>query len=73
MTFKGWSRTAEIFHLQFSILIRDTDAVRNGGAGVCLQHSVDDEEHVNIPTGLHSTNYKALEEAATILEISGRT
>ena len=35
------------------------DAVRNGGAGVCVQHSVDDEEHVSIPTGLHSTNYKA--------------
>ena len=34
-------------------------AVRNGGAGVCVQHSVDDEEHVSIPTGLHSTNYKA--------------
>ena len=50
------------------------DAVRNGGAGVCVQHSVDDEEHVRIPTGLHSTNYKAeamaLEEAATILERS---
>ena len=48
------------------------NAVRNGGAGVCVQHSVDDEEHVSIPTGLHSTNYKAeamaLEEAATILE-----
>ena len=53
------------------------DAVRNGGAGVCVQHSVDDEEHVSIPTGLHSTNYKAeamaLEEAATILERSERT
>ena len=52
------------------------DAIRNGGAGVCVQHSVDDEEHVSIPTGLHSTNYKAeataLEEAATILERSGR-
>ena len=35
------------------------NAVRNGGAGVCVQHSVDDEEHVSIPTGLHSTNYKA--------------
>ena len=53
------------------------DAVRNGGAGVCVQHSVDDEEQVSIPTGLHSTNYKAeamaLEEAATILERSERT
>ena len=53
------------------------DAVRNGGAGVCIQHSVDDEEHVSIPRGLHSTNYKteamALEEAATILERSERT
>ena len=53
------------------------DAVRNGGAGVCVQHSVDDEEHVSIPTGLHSTNYTAeamtLEEAATILERSERT
>ena len=53
------------------------DAVRNGGAGVCVKHSVDDEEHVSIPTGLHSTNYKAeamaLEEAATILERSERT
>ena len=53
------------------------DAVRNGGAGVCGQHSVDDEEHVSIPTGLHSTYYKAeamaLEEAATILERSERT
>ena len=50
------------------------DAVRSGGAGVCVQHSVDDEEHVGIPTGLHSTNSKAeamaLEEAATILERS---
>ena len=48
------------------------DAVRNGGAGVCVQHSVDDEEHVSIPTGLHSTNYKAeamaLEEAAKSLK-----
>ena len=53
------------------------DAVRNGGADVCVQHSVDDEEHVRLPTGLHSTNYKAeamaLEEAATILERSERT
>ena len=53
------------------------DAARNGGAGVCVQHSVDDEEHVSIPTWLHSTNYKAeamaLEEAATILERSERT
>ena len=55
------------------------DAVRNGWAGVCVQHSVDDEEHVSIPTGLHSTNYNykaeamALEEAATILERSERT
>ena len=53
------------------------DAVRNGGAGVCVQHSVDDEEHVSMPTGIHSTNYKAeamaLEEAATILERSERT
>ena len=56
------------------------DAVRNGGAGVCVQHSVDDEEHVSIPTGLNSTTnymYKAeamaLEEAATILERSERT
>ena len=52
------------------------DTIRNGGAGVCVQHSVDDEEHVSIPTGLHSTNYKAetmaLEEAATILERSER-
>ena len=35
------------------------DAVRNGGAGVCAQHSVDDEEHDSMPTGLQSTNYKA--------------
>ena len=55
------------------------EAVRkfNGGASVCVQHSVDDEEHVTIPTGLHSTNYKAeamaLEEAAKILERSERT
>ena len=53
------------------------NAVRNGGAGVCEQHSKDDEEHVSIPTGLHSTNYKAeamaLEEAATLLERSKRT
>ena len=48
-----------------------------GGAGVCAQQSVDDEEHVSIPTGLHNTNYKAeamaLEEAATILERCERT
>ena len=25
------------------------DTVRNGGAGVSAQHSVDDEEHVIIP------------------------
>ena len=35
------------------------------------------KEHVSIPTGLHSTNYKAeamaLEEAATILEKSEST
>ena len=53
------------------------DAVRNGGAGVCIQHSVDDEEHVSLPTGLHSTNYRAeamaIEEAATILERCERT
>ena len=54
------------------------DAVRNGGAGVCVQRSVDDEEHVSMPTRLrHGTNYKAdsmaLEEAATILERSERT
>ena len=53
------------------------DAVRNGGAGVCVQHIVDEEEHVSIPTGLHSTNYKAeamaLEEAVKILERSERT
>ena len=53
------------------------DAVRNGGAGVCVQHIVDNEEHVSISTGLHSTNYKAeamaLEEAATILERSEKT
>ena len=53
------------------------DAVRNGGAGVRVQHGVDDEEHVSIPTGLHSTNYKTeampLEKAATILERSERT
>ena len=52
------------------------DAVRNGGAGVYVQHIVDNEEHVSIPTGLHSTNYKAeamaLEEAATILERAER-
>ena len=53
------------------------DAVRNGGAGVCVQHSVEDEENVSIPTGLHSTYHKAqamaLEEATTILERSERT
>ena len=53
------------------------DAVRNGGAGVCVHHVVDDKEHVSIPMGLQSTNYKAeamaLEEAATILERSERT
>ena len=53
------------------------DAIRIGGAGVRVQHSADDEEYVSIPTGLHSTNYKAeamaLEEAATILERSERT
>ena len=53
------------------------NAVRNGGAGVCVQHSLDDEEHVSMPIGLHSTNYKAeamaLEETATILERSERT
>ena len=53
------------------------DALRNGGAGACVQHSVDDEEHVSVPTGLQSTNHKAeamaLEEAATILERSEKT
>ena len=53
------------------------NAVRNGGAGVCIQFSEDNEEHVSLPTGLYSTNYKAeavaLEEAATILGQSERT
>jgi len=38
---------------------------------VCIVYKKDEEEHVSVPTGLHSTNYKAeamaLEEAATTL------
>ena len=49
----------------------------DGSAEDAVQYSVDDKEHVSIPIGLHSLNYKAevmaLEEAATTLERSERT
>ena len=49
----------------------------DGSAEDAVQYSVDDKEHVSIPIGLHSLNYKAevmaLEEAAATLERSERT
>ena len=33
------------------------DAVRNGGAGVGVQHSVDDEEHVSLSLSIYQQDY----------------
>ena len=53
------------------------DAVKNGGAGIYVQFSKDEEEKVHLPTGFFSTNYKAeamaLEEAAKLLRNDPRT
>ena len=40
-----------------------TDAVKNGGAGVFIQHPSGELQEEALPTGLHCTNYKAEVEA----------
>ena len=39
------------------------DAVRNGGAGIFIRYPNDQEDRHQLPTGAHSTNYKAEVEA----------
>ena len=50
------------------------NAVRNGGAGVCIQYTGGKEDKISLATGLYSTNYKAeaeaLKTAAAHIEVS---
>ena len=39
------------------------NAVRNGGAGVCIPYAGGKEDKISLATGLYSTNYKAEAEA----------
>ena len=39
------------------------DAVRNGGAGIYIRYPNDQEDRHQLPTGAHSSNYKAEVEA----------